>query len=212
MRASRVGVCVLSALLGCACSSERPPSLAVEVRTSANEPVEAFQATLAFADGSVKTLACPDGSTEDAALLRCNERGFEVLGRARPDEVTLRSRGNGFTTKRLAGDQDTVTWVVSPLAPAENGPDYATRLDGPECLQQLDDLALPLRSELGDSHSVKFYIRNLQTDPQVYFQNTKKHPLHFDFARNVLGVTGTADVPRPRSSGHGRHLDLLPGG
>jgi pyruvate, water dikinase len=48
-------------------------------------------------------------------------------------------------------------------------------------------------TDLGNSHSVKFYIRDLDTSAKVYLQNTKKHQLHFDFAQEVLGIPGTAD-------------------
>jgi hypothetical protein len=183
---------VLSAVLGCTNVAGRERSLAVQVRTTADEPVEEFLATLAFADGGVKSLPCPEGSN-DAAGFRCRKDGFDLPGPERPVEVTVRSRGNTFTTTRLEGTEETVTVQVTPLAAGEDSPDYATRLDGPECLPQLEQLALPLQSELGDSESVKFYIRDLKGSPKVYFQNTKEHPLHFDFARNVLGVPGTAD-------------------
>src|SRR5689334_3685575 len=86
----------LGALVACAsCTNEREPSLKIRVRTTANQAVEAFQATLAFADGGVTSLACP-GSNEDAAGLRCSEDGLDVLGSERPIAVTLRSRGNTF--------------------------------------------------------------------------------------------------------------------
>lgn len=184
---------VLGVLWACACTPARDPPLAVQIRTTGDEPVEAFLATLTFADGGVKSLTCPGPSNEDAAGLRCGKDGFDVLGAERPVAVMLRSRGNAFASTPIDGSHDTLTVHVTPLAAGEETPDYATRLDGAECLQQLEALALPLRSELGDSDSVKFYIRDLTTEPKVYFQNTKRHPLHVDFARNVLGVTGTAD-------------------
>jgi hypothetical protein len=165
----------------------------VQVQTTANEPVEVFLATLAFGDDGVKTLACPQQSHDEVEGLRCSKDGFEVLGPARPIALTLRSRGNAFTSTRIDASGGALIVRVTPLAAGEDSPDYATRLDGPDCLQQLEDLARPLPSELGESLSVKFYIRDLKAEPTIYLQNTKQHPLHFDFARNILGVTGTAD-------------------
>src|SRR5690349_9645740 len=101
--------CALGVLLACACSAERDRSLAVRVRTTGDEPVEAFLATLAFADGGVKNWACPSESNEDTAGLRCRKDGFDVLGAERPVEVTVRSRGNTFATRRVDDAQDSIT-------------------------------------------------------------------------------------------------------
>jgi pyruvate,water dikinase len=186
-------LCTLIALASSGCSTRHQPSLSVRIRTTAGEPVASFLATLALADGKVIDLSCPPGPDEDQAGLRCSSAGLEVLGGQRPSEITVRSRGNGFVSSLVEGSQGSLTLEVSPLADGEDSPDYATRLDGPDCLKKLEELALPLESELGDSDSVKFYIRDLNGEPTVYFQNTKKYPLHFDFARTVLGVSGTAD-------------------
>lgn len=184
-----MGLCALSSL---ACGTGHEASLAVQVRTTTGESVEAFMATLSFADGSVKQLGCREGANEAPTALRCEKHGFDVLAGTRPSLITLRSRGNAFASTHVE-DERSLTIEVSPLPAAEERPDYATRLDGADCLQQLEKLALRLQADLGDSYSVKFYIRDLKSEPKVYFQNTNKHPLHFDFARNVLGVTGTAD-------------------
>ena len=94
---------------------------------------------------------------------------------------------------RGATDNDVASLVLEPLAASENTEDYATRLDGKNCLSDLEALALSIVTDAGSTRSVKFFIRGLDTDPEVYFQNTRKHPLHFDFAQRVLGVEGTAD-------------------
>jgi pyruvate, water dikinase len=195
LRAVRIAwllVSVSSVLALSACGTHGERAIRVRVRTTEGEPVASFLATLLRSGGKIESLACPEGTTEAAEALRCTRDGFEILGPERVSEITLRSKGNAFTSTRLgSGSMETLT--VSALADAESGPEYATRLDGAECLRDLQELALPFQSDLGASYSVKFYIRDLRTEPKVYFQNTRKYPLHFDFARNVLGVSGTAD-------------------
>jgi hypothetical protein len=122
---------------------------------------------------------------------RCAAGGFDISGSGAGAEVTLRSVGYGFVTSFLAPGRD-ATIDLAPLSPAEQTPDYATGFGGDACLDDLAALALLVSTDLGQSHSVKFYVADLDVAPRVYFQNTKLHPLHFDFASRVLGVPGTA--------------------
>lgn len=152
------------------------------------QPVpSAFQVTLALADGAVQTLACPSANADTP---RCAADGFDVRASG-PIDVTVRSVGNTFASATLAAPGATIP--LRPLAPAETTTDFATRLDGEACLDDLAQLAVPFSTDMGNSLSVKFYIRDLKTEPKVYFQNTKRHPLHFEFAQSVLGIPGTAD-------------------
>jgi pyruvate, water dikinase len=177
-----------------ACSSHGEAGLHVRLRATENAVVSSFLATVAWADGHIESLSCPPDGTAAPDTLRCEGDGFDISGAGRVSEITLRARGNAFSSTPLGqNEESTITIDVSPLANARNTPDYATRLDGDDCLTALEDLALPFQSDVGDSYSVKFYIRDVQSEPTVYFQNTRKYPLHFDFARNVLGVPGTAD-------------------
>lgn len=191
----KTNACTAALLLLGACttpSETEPSGLTIRVVTTSDAPVTELLATVAFAD-EVQQLNCPAESDEASGRLRCTRDGLEIRGGDRPVTVTVRSRGNAFATTTTESEKGSATLRVAPLAEAEQTPDYATRLDGPECLKQLEELALPFDSDLGSSYSVKFYVRNLRSEPELYFQNTKKHPLHYDFARKVLGVTGTAD-------------------
>jgi pyruvate, water dikinase len=163
---------------------------------------EAFQVTIARG-AAVSTLVCPEplapSSTE-----RCAGDGFELSQVTTGTEVTVRSTGYGFVTSVVAPGRD-VTLELTPLPPAEATPDYATGFGRDACLEALAALALPLSTDLGESRSVKFYVADLQTAPRVYFQNTKRHPLHYDFASRVLGVAETAtEFAQNTYSGEGR--------
>lgn len=170
----------------CGSSATSPSWVHVQVQGAGTPP--AFQATIAFAQGPVQTLVCPSNAPA-AQTQKCTADGFDVAA-AGAFDVTLRSTGNAFATVTVHASP---TITLQPLSTSANTADYATRLDGPSCLEDLKALGVLFRTDVGDSYSVKFYMRDLKTEPKVYFQNTKKHPLHFEFAQQVLGIPGTAD-------------------
>jgi pyruvate, water dikinase len=176
-----------------ACGTPEAAKRQIRVRATDRDATPSFFATVSWQSGSIESVSCPPDASQGPQHLHCTQTGFEVLDEKPLAQVTLRSRGYAFGSTPLAGETGSSTLAISPLAEAESTDDYATRLDGPECLDNLQGLALPFASDVGDSFSVKFYIRNLDREPEVYFQNTRKYPLHFDFARKVLGVPGTAD-------------------
>lgn len=66
--------------------------------------------------------------------------------------------------------------------------DYRTGFSRDSGLDEFVAMAFLAQGELGQTRTVKFYIEGLDTEsPQVYFQNTKAHPIHYDFVRGVLG-------------------------
>jgi len=191
-RARGIGFAALL-LAACSGSPASAPKLQVRLETAHETPVDAFLATATLRDDRTVNLTCPTERSAETQALRCTTNGFEVQADAGLAEVTIRSRGLTFVSQRVDASSPSFTLQLPRLADAELTPDYATRLDGASCSTDLRALGLPFRTDLGESYSVKFYIRELDAEPRVYFQNTQKHPLHFDFARNVLGVPGTAD-------------------
>jgi pyruvate, water dikinase len=180
-----------------------PDWVHVAVRLPGGSAPDAFHVTIARQGGEVSTLVCPEplvpSSTE-----RCAAEGFELSSPRSGTEVTLRSRGYGFVTSSLAPGRD-VTIDLTPVSPADQTPDYATGFGGDGCIDDLLALALPLSTDLGESSSVKFYVADLLLAPRVYFQNTKLHPLHFDFASRILGVPESAtEFARKTYSGEDR--------
>jgi pyruvate, water dikinase len=177
------------AVAGCS-SGQSSHATHVVVQGAGTPP--AFQATLAFANGPVQTLVCPSAAGPGATQT-CTDAGFDVVTSEASFEVTLRSVGNAFSTTTVNASSDTTTISVQPLAASANTANYATRLDGDTCLSDLQALGVLFSTDVGDSFSVKFYMRDLKSEPKVYFQNTRKYPLHFDFAQRVLGVSQSAD-------------------
>jgi pyruvate,water dikinase len=179
-----------------------PDWVHVAVRGPGGSAPDAFQVTVARG-GELATLVCPE-PIAPSKTERCAAGGFDVSSSRAGIEVTLRSIGFGFVTSVLAPGRD-ATIELTPMAAPEHTPDYATGFDGDACLDGLARLALPVSTDLGESHSVKFYVANLGMAPRVYFQNTKTHPLHFDFASRILGVSETpSQFARSTYSGEDR--------
>ena len=112
--------------------------------------------------------------------------------------LTLKAPGHAWETRELAvdtlaaeGDALRVDWALTPLPAPESTADYATGFDQDATALAFDALAVSMPTELGPAQVVKFNIVDLQTSPRVYFQQTRKHPLHYSFAHDVLGVKMT---------------------
>jgi pyruvate, water dikinase len=199
-RPARGALAALAALLACGCSSHSAgPSpisgqwVHVQLQAQGAAAPQAFQATVAFGQDSAKTLVCPTVPSAPTDSLKCVGGGFDVFASTAVFDVTLRSSGNAFLWTSVQPNADsTATLVLVPLAPAQINGDYATGFDGDACLDTAQQFSVSFSTDAGLSYSVKFYIQDIKTQPKVYFLNTKKHPLHYDFAQAVLGVTGSA--------------------
>lgn len=187
----------LAGCIGAACSNDPSSSgeawIHVQLQMEGGFAPRAFQATLAGETGRVQTLVCPPQAFAPTEAATCTDDGFAVLAAPGALDVTVRSSGNAFVSTTVPAGTATVALVLQPLPPAEVTADYATRLDGETCLAVAQALAVAYPTDVGDSYSVKFYVGDVQGEPKVYFQNTKKNPLHFDFAQSVLGVPGTPE-------------------
>ena len=120
------------------------------------------------------------------------------------DRLTL-ERAAGTLTLKIEGFEHTRHDV--PLAAAgphrlvltaietRTTPDYTTGfVGGDDGRAAFEALALQFDTELGRALVVKFYLEGLtatDSPPTVYFQDTRRHLLHYDFYRNVLGRTGS---------------------
>jgi hypothetical protein len=110
--------------------------------------------------------------------------------------VTVKARGYSFwsgSLDSLSTTSNDHTYEVSleSLAPFEHTDDYDTGFDAEKGLDAFGNNAVTETTELGPTQVVKFYIADLNSSPKVYFQNTRQHPLHYGFARDVLERAGT---------------------
>ena len=71
--------------------------------------------------------------------------------------------------------------------------DYVTGFTPDDGIDSFVELGVLTPTGYGTLVAVKFFIDDINGSPVVYFQNTRKHPLHFNFVRGVLGKSLTSD-------------------
>ena len=143
-------------------------------------------------EAGIEQVQCPSEPSAGAAL-SCEGGAVRITDP--PDElrVTLKARGFAFSSQvvDVTGlDEGRLDLAPAALPAPELTDDYATGF-GADGLSDLVALAYRADTELGAAEVVKFYISDLAGSPQVWFQDTVRHPLHYDFARDVLGVALT---------------------
>lgn len=179
------------ALAGCGHhvqSSAEVPVLDVSILSPLGSPPPTYRVIVSERDSQVWLQDCPGPSQSDA--VECTPLGVAVHGDRAVKRVTVKAPGCAW--RSLTVDTNSSVRELSielrALAPFESTEDYATGLGADDGAKAFAKLAAPLETELGLSQSVKFVITDLETEPQVYLQNTREHPLHYDFARTVLGI------------------------
>lgn len=186
----------LALVLGCSVShggSEPGPSpYLVEVASSDGEPLAEYVAIITSENGTVRTAWCPDSPAPDT---ECLPQGLRLEPEPGALALTIKARGHAFVTLELDPDDalprsgaPDAEVALESLPPIQITDDYATGFDVNDGLTTFEQLAVSIPTEFGPSQVVKFYISGLDQTPQVYLQNTRAHPLHYQFANRVLGV------------------------
>ena len=195
-RFSLLALCLLGCCLLAACGGEQVGGLRVILETD-GQNLSRFAIIASAPDANTVLVECGTDETVPADTA-CLSNGIE-LSNAK-GTLRLVAKAPGFHTSSLdvkvadlpIRDGVAEAMVVLPaLADCAVTPDYRTCVAGEGFLEELETMAYPADSEFGPSYSIKFYIKDLQNDPTVYFQNTQKHPIHYDFAHEVLGIAQT---------------------
>jgi len=173
-----------------ACADSAGP---VEVRALGSDG-EALPELVAFLDLPGEEIldgACPSAGAAALACTGTSLRAEQVSGTF---SATVKVNGHSFATKSFQyGDLPAVDGVrvaevpLEELSAFEHSDDFATGFAREDGIEAFEDLAVSVDTDLGPSSVVKFYLEDLAGEPQVYFQNTRRHPLHYEFVRNVLG-------------------------
>jgi pyruvate, water dikinase len=142
-----------------------------------------YRAVFASDSGRIVAVDCPGDHT---AEIDCTDRGMSLDAALLPAELTVKARGQEFRTVSIAAVGYTEVELFA-LPAFERTATHATGFDEDEESVAFDDLAVTTFDELGESRSLKFYVEGLDTQPRVYFQNTKRFPRHFDFVTAGLG-------------------------
>jgi pyruvate,water dikinase len=196
---SVVGTASLFATALAGCSSAKPSCGSeggVFFRFSAEPLFETYTLRLESTGSEPFVAQCPEGPANG---LTCTLEGA-ALARA-PGQLAATLKAAGFRYLRQAPalryegaevDGGCVRAKVelspTPLSAFVANDDYRTGFSRQAGLGEFIAMAYPAQGELGQTRTVKFYMDGLDTDsPRVYFQNTQRHPIHYDFVRGVLG-------------------------
>jgi pyruvate,water dikinase len=176
----------------------------VELSSSEGGAPEHFRVVLAVS-GSMSRASCPDGG---GALIRCARGGFTTRELAAGTKLTVKAPGFEFVTRELAGeelDAGALRLALTRLPEFVAEEDYRTGMESAESEARFQGLAAAFVTELGPVESAKFIITNLDSEPRVYFQNTRSFPGHYEFAEQVLGITSSrADFAQRTYQGESR--------
>ncbi|MBU1242875.1 PEP/pyruvate-binding domain-containing protein [Myxococcota bacterium] len=191
MRTLCISLCLAVCLIGCGRDLERSTGR-VRLVVPAGPLPASFTAILRSQDGGIRRIDCP-GAPADG--LACTTDGITLDEVSGDVTVTIKASGFAFETRDVRGseladqgrDDGGLSWVLRPLPEAVLNDDFATGLSVATGLVDFAALAYPSATDLGQALVVKFYIDDLAGVPTVYFQNTLRHPIHYDFVRTVLG-------------------------
>lgn len=183
-----VGLAILTMLASCGGLDDRDAVVFIE---NSGAPVFPFALTIDMGQDGVAGAWCPSADTVTEHG-RCGDGlAFDAI----PANSRFTVRAPGFRTARLdfatvrSGSSDVVIYV-EPAPAATSNDDYATGF-GASGLDTFKAMAGSITAESGLLRAVKFYIDDIAGSPVIYFQNTVKHPLHYNFVRSVLGRTIT---------------------
>jgi len=188
-----------------ACSDAPPETCLDDLRLrllgEGDSAVQQYLVAVTLRDGATQVVEC---GVEDAAHpeqtgdLACTEEGAEITGDWSTNEIVVKARGYEFVVTHVAvpvSSDDckpsTVTIELVPLDEIEQNDDYATGF-GKDDVELFKEMSVYGGTELGATYALKFYMRNVYDSPEVFFQNTDKHGLHYSFAKKVLGYPGSA--------------------
>jgi hypothetical protein len=167
------------------------PDVLLEIERAADAGSAPYYAWLSRgATYPTETITCPDGAPTPGLV--CDVEGLR-LARS-PSDLTVKARGYHFVSAPvldlLEADSSTAKLELVALPEGEQTSTYATELAEGDA-DSFGNLSVPSTGELGRTDSLKFYIANLDVEPVVYFQNTRRFSTHFDFAHDVLRAAGT---------------------
>ncbi len=201
------------ALAGCdgdAQSLAESPVLRVSIVSALGATPPSYRVILVGRDSEVWVQDCPAPGESDAAA--CTPSGIAVYGNRAPRRITVKAPGYAWQTVGVekSDTSSELSIQLSALEPFETTENLATGLGPSGGVDAFEALAAPVETELGLSQSVKFIITDLAAEPHVYLQNTRKHPLHYDFARTVLGMPLSLSEFESAAY-HGADRDILAG-
>jgi len=177
------------ALGACSSGAGGPDRVIVTVTDASGATPDAYQVTFTWDTEEPAAVLCPGDAVGPAA---CAPTGAVL--EASPASLLTVVKARGQRTALLDaplvwdGSVAHVDAALAALPPPISNDDYATGFSADGGGEDLARLAVTVPGETGETRVVKFTITDLAGATEVYFQNTTTNPLHYAFARQVLGM------------------------
>ena len=186
----RGAVIALASMLGSSGLGCGDEDALLEIRIHAADKIPSrYHVALGTEGAELWQITCPEGAP--SGPLRCGADGVSA-GRSPSDAVlTVKAPGYSFVSMPISPDQRArgrVEVELTKLSPFEFTSDFRSGIAPENGEEAFLNLAVTTQTELGKAHAVKFYLADIREQPKVYFQNTRRYPLHYDFVRLGLGL------------------------
>lgn len=189
----RIVVAVFMTVLGsssCDNNAEKQGDLLVRI-TAGGKALSNYVFIAVKDSGTVEKISCP--GKPKSGVLFCEENGTLIVDAQTVSEITIKARGHHFLTtsvhlqnSKKNGDIFEINANIKALESYETTDSYRTGFDLDSGEDHFKQMAYTIDTELGPAHTVKFYMRHLDTSPKIYFMNTQQQPLHYPFVKNIL--------------------------
>ncbi|MBM4372435.1 MAG: hypothetical protein FJ098_12320, partial [Deltaproteobacteria bacterium] len=120
---------------------------------------------------------------------RCTMDGVSISGVLAGAHLVVKAPGFRTVDLDLPAEEPPASRsvVLQPLPDPVVTEDFATGLTPEAATATFQSHGVGADTEAGPAWALKFYIDDLQGSPVVYFQNSHRYALHYDFAYQVLG-------------------------
>jgi len=204
----KVLYCLWVVFMFCACSSSdkaqnddnkicATEGLYIKISSTEGQIPESFLVTLSTDDAEPLSYFCPDDNQP-----LCTADGLHLA--QIPSDITLNVKTVGFASQYIEKSAPFEAYIdngatckpevaaslnieLAPLEAFEVNDNYRTGFEADGGLEAYEDMAVLLPGELGNALAIKFYMEEINGEAQVFFQNTRRNPLHYDFVTQILG-------------------------
>lgn len=149
----------------------------IDLDSSGTEMPAEYVVIAQRSDGSYDRFDCPASTDE----IKCGLEKVMIRKNSGIESIFLKIRK--FRFEKVGNISDSVILLKS-VVPFENNDDFVKGFKNTDD-ELFDSFSVDFDTELGKTGVLKFYVKNAyQETPEVYFQNTTRHQIHYDFATN----------------------------
>lgn len=172
-----------------------PSTVKIRLTFDETKPPLQYFVTAVLNDGKVVRAVCGNNTSATDVSISCTPFGAQLTNVVGDFHLTVKARAYSFISTMVSPatleTEDAIriyAATLDVLAPFETAQWYRTGFAEGE-MEAFIEMAYETKSETGAVDAVKFIVMNPHTQPVVYFMNTKQYPMHYYFARDVLGMT-----------------------